>query len=65
MEEERTQVRLVDVFNPICHDGIGYDQVVQLYYELSFLWGIIFCIPVPKGSPLAFCVHLEQTNKSR
>jgi hypothetical protein len=61
-EERSTQVRLVDVFYPIRHDGIWNYQEIELDDKLPFLRGIIFRIPVPKGSPLTFGVHLEQVN---
>ncbi|OBT76266.1 hypothetical protein VF21_03316 [Pseudogymnoascus sp. 05NY08] len=67
MEEERmrTQVRLVDVLYPVCKNGIRYNKEVKLNNKLTFLGGIIFSIPVPKGSPLAFSMYLEQAKISR
>lgn len=65
MEDCSTQVRLVDVLYPICHNGIRNNQEIELDDKLPFLRGIIFRIPVPKGSPLTFGVHLEQVNKSK
>lgn len=62
---ERTQVRLVNVLYPIRYHGIRNDEQIKLDDELPFLWGIVFCIPVPKGSSLAFSVHIEQANISR
>lgn len=67
MEEAgvRTQVRLVDVFYPIRKNGIWHNKEIQLNDKLPFFGGIVFCIPVPEGSPLAFSMHLEQANISR
>jgi hypothetical protein len=58
-----TQVRLIDIFDPVCDDGIRNDEKVKLDNEPPLLRTVIFCIPVVPSSSLTLGMHIELRQK--
>lgn len=59
----RTQVGLIDVFDPICNHRVRDDEEVKLGDKLAFLWGI--CVGVPLYMiPLLLVFNGRHFNKS-
>jgi len=60
-EQVLTEVRLVDIFDPVCNNSVGNNEKIKFNNQLSFLRAIIFRIPMPKSSSLTFSMHFKPT----
>jgi hypothetical protein len=60
-----TEIRLIDVLDPICNHRIRNNEEVEFPDELSLLWAVILCVPVVPSSSLAFGMHVEIVVQSR
>lgn len=41
-----TQIRLVNILDPICNYSVRNNEKIEFYDELFLLRAVIFCVPV-------------------